>query len=56
MGYLSLLDRQKGDLETTPDARDADNKAADGLMDKVKAIKQQRELNPNNNGNASSSS
>jgi tetratricopeptide (TPR) repeat protein len=56
MGYLSLLDRQKGDMETSPEARDADNKAADGLMEKVKAIKQQRELNPNNNGNAASSS
>jgi hypothetical protein len=43
MGYLSLLYRQKGDMETTPDAREADNKNADGLMEKVKAIKQQRE-------------
>jgi tetratricopeptide (TPR) repeat protein len=43
MGYLSLLDRQKGDMESTADAREADNKAADGLMDKAKAIKQQRE-------------
>ena len=43
MGYLSLLDRQKGDMEETADAREADNKAADALMDKAKAIKQQRE-------------
>lgn len=43
MGYLSLLDRQKGDMESSADAREADNKAADGLMDKAKAIKQQRE-------------
>jgi len=46
MGYLSLLYRQKGDMETTPAAREEDNKTADGLMDKVKAIKQQRESNP----------
>ncbi len=52
MGYLSLLDRQKGDMETTPDARDADNKAADDLMQKVKAIKQQRELNSNSNSSS----
>lgn len=43
MGYLSLLDRQKGDMEATADAREADNKDADQLMDKAKAIKQQRE-------------
>jgi tetratricopeptide (TPR) repeat protein len=46
MGYLSLLYRQKADEETSQDGRDQDNKTADGLMDKVKAIKQQRELNP----------
>ncbi|HKQ85330.1 MAG TPA: hypothetical protein VJS43_01035 [Candidatus Acidoferrales bacterium] len=43
MGYLSLLDRQKGDMEATTDAREADNKDADQLMDKAKAIKQKRE-------------
>lgn len=43
MGYLSLLDRQKGDMEPSADAREADNKAADELMDKAKAIKQKRE-------------
>ncbi len=42
MAYLNLLDRQKADMETTPEARDADNKAADDLVDKVKAIKQQK--------------
>ena len=52
MGYLSLLDRQKADMESSADARDADNKAADGLMEKVKAIKQQRELNPTPNSNS----
>jgi tetratricopeptide (TPR) repeat protein len=52
MGYLSLLYRQKGDMETTPDARDTDNKTADGLMEKVKAIKQQRELNSANNSSS----
>lgn len=54
MGYLSLLDRQKGDMEPTPDAREADNKAADGLMDKAKAIKQQREAAAAASGGASS--
>jgi hypothetical protein len=39
---LNLLDRQKADMESTPEARDADNKAADDLVDKVKAIKQQK--------------
>ncbi len=43
MGYLSLLDRQKGDMEATADAREADNRDADQLMDKAKAIKQHRE-------------
>lgn len=52
MGYLSLLDRQKGDMESSPDAREADNKAADGLMDKAKAIKQQREANAANNASS----
>jgi len=42
MAYLNLLDRQKADMESTPEARDADNKAADDLVDKVKAIKQQK--------------
>ena len=42
MAYLNLLDRQKADMETTPDARDADIKAADDLVEKVKAIKQKK--------------
>ncbi len=53
MGYLSLLDRQKGDMEETADARKADNDAADALMDKAKAIKQQREANAANSGSSS---
>src|ERR1700691_1662161 len=42
MAYLNLLYRQKADMESTPEARDADNKLADDLVDKVKAIKQQK--------------
>jgi tetratricopeptide (TPR) repeat protein len=42
MAYLNLLDRQKADMESTTEARDADNEAADDLVDKVKAIKQQK--------------
>jgi len=42
MAYLNLLYRQKADMETTPDARDADVKLADDLVDKVKAIKQRK--------------
>jgi tetratricopeptide (TPR) repeat protein len=42
MAYLNLLYRQKADMETTPDARDADVKLADDLVDKVKAIKQKK--------------
>lgn len=53
MGYLSLLDRQKADMETTQEARDADNKDADDLMQKVKAIKQQRELNATSSNTSS---
>jgi tetratricopeptide (TPR) repeat protein len=53
MGYLSLLDRQKGDMEETADAREADNKAADALMDKAKAIKQQREASAATSGTSS---
>jgi tetratricopeptide (TPR) repeat protein len=46
MAYLNLLDRQKADMETTPQARDADIKMADDLVDKVKAIKQKKMENP----------
>jgi tetratricopeptide (TPR) repeat protein len=42
MAYLNLLYRQKADMETTADARDADIKDADDLVDKVKAIKQRK--------------
>jgi tetratricopeptide (TPR) repeat protein len=42
MAYLNLLYRQKADMESTPEARDADTKMADDLVEKVKAIKQQK--------------
>jgi hypothetical protein len=42
MAYLNLLYRQKADMETTPEARDADIKNADDLVDQVKAIKQRK--------------
>lgn len=46
MAYLNLLYRQKADMEATPEARDNDLKMADDLVDKVKAIKQKRMENP----------
>ncbi len=46
MAYLNLLLRQKADMETTPEAHDADIKQADDLVDKVKAIKQRKMENP----------
>jgi tetratricopeptide (TPR) repeat protein len=46
MAYLNLLYRQKADMESTPQARDADIKMADDLVDKVKAIKQKKMENP----------
>jgi tetratricopeptide (TPR) repeat protein len=46
MAYLNLLYRQKADTETTAEARDADDKAADDLVEKVKAIKQKKMENP----------
>jgi tetratricopeptide (TPR) repeat protein len=42
MAYLNLLYRQKADMETSVDARNADFKMADDLVDKVKAIKQKK--------------
>ena len=42
MAYLNLLYRQKADMETSADARTADLKSADDLVDKVKAIKQKK--------------
>ena len=38
--------RQKADMETSADARDADIKQADDLVEKVKAIKQKKMENP----------
>jgi tetratricopeptide (TPR) repeat protein len=46
MAYLNLLYRQKADMESTTQARDADIKMADDLVDKVKAIKQRKMENP----------
>ena len=46
MAYLNLLYRQKADMETSADAREADLKNADDLVDKVKAIKQKKMENP----------
>lgn len=40
MAYLNLLLRQKADMETSPDARQADEKQADDLLEKVKEINQ----------------
>ena len=42
MAYLNLLFRQKADMETSADARNADLQQADELVDKVKAIKQKK--------------
>lgn len=42
MAYLNLLYRQKADMESTPEAREADLQKADDLVDKVKAIKQKK--------------
>ncbi len=39
MAYLNLLYRQKADTETTPEARAADLRTADELIDKATAIK-----------------
>jgi hypothetical protein len=46
MAYLNLLYRQKADMETTAEARAADTKMADDLVDRVKAIKQKKMENP----------
>jgi tetratricopeptide (TPR) repeat protein len=42
MAYLNLLLRQKADMESTVEARNADLQQADELVEKVKAIKQKR--------------
>lgn len=41
MAYLNLIYRQKADTETNAEARAADEKAAEDLVDKVAAIRQQ---------------
>jgi tetratricopeptide (TPR) repeat protein len=46
MAYLNLLYRQKADMETDPGARDTDIRMANDLVEKVKALKQQRMQNP----------
>jgi ABC-type sulfate transport system substrate-binding protein len=46
MAYLNLLYRQKADTELTAQAHDTDEKMADDLVDKVKAIKQKKMENP----------
>jgi tetratricopeptide (TPR) repeat protein len=42
MAYLNLLYRQKADMETTEEARNADLDEADKLVDEAKAIKQRK--------------
>ncbi|MFZ0639743.1 MAG: tetratricopeptide repeat protein [Candidatus Acidiferrales bacterium] len=46
MAYLNLLLRQKADMETSPDARQADQKQADDLLEKVKEINQKQMTAP----------
>jgi len=46
MAYLNLLYRQKADMEASADARAADLRMADDLVDRVKAIKQKKMENP----------
>ncbi|MGB6484359.1 MAG: hypothetical protein WBE86_12815 [Candidatus Acidiferrales bacterium] len=46
MAYLNLLLRQKADMETSSDARDADEKQADDLLEKVKEINQKQMTAP----------
>ena len=42
MAYLNLLLREKADMESDPAARDADEKQADQLLEKVKEINQKQ--------------
>jgi tetratricopeptide (TPR) repeat protein len=42
MAFLNLLLRQKGDMELTKEARDADNQQADALLEQVKEINQKK--------------
>lgn len=46
MAYLNLLLRQKADMETDSDARQADEKQADDLLEKVKEINQKQMTTP----------
>ena len=46
MAYLNLLDRQKADMVADPDERKKLEDEADGLIEKVKEIKQRREAHP----------
>lgn len=46
MAYLNLLLRQKADMETTSEARQADEKQADDLLEKVKEINQKEMTTP----------
>ncbi|MHB8411174.1 MAG: tetratricopeptide repeat protein [Candidatus Acidiferrales bacterium] len=50
MAYLNLLLREKADMETTPDARQADEKQADDLLEKVKEINQKQMTAPPSSG------
>jgi hypothetical protein len=47
MAYLNLLYRLKADMEPTQDARGEDLRAAEQLVDQVKAIKEKRTTAPN---------
>src|SRR5487761_10525 len=46
MAYLNLLLREKADMETTLEARNADEKQADDLLEKVKEINQKQMTAP----------
>ncbi|MFZ0332794.1 MAG: tetratricopeptide repeat protein [Candidatus Acidiferrales bacterium] len=46
MAYLNLVLRQKADMETDADARQADEKQADDLLEKVKEINQKQMTAP----------
>lgn len=51
MAYLNLLLRQKADMETSSDARQADEKQADDLLEKVKEINQ-KEMKSSSSGSS----
>lgn len=50
MAYLNLLLREKADMETDPDVRQADEKQADDLLEKVKEINQKQMTASPNSG------